>query len=123
MRFKEPGEDKEPRSVIPNPGALRPHHPPAERHNRRQILSRSARLIEEGPEVAGLVFSLRWQRCRAVQLRLPGKQHLALLATAGIWPQFRDVLCRDRRPFVRLGVLPAGLPCGAKGLLVVQRFV
>jgi hypothetical protein len=29
--FKEPSEDKEPRSVISNPGALCPHHPPAGR--------------------------------------------------------------------------------------------
>ena len=55
---------------------------PAGRRNRRQVyLSRSARPIEEGPDGAGLVFSLGWRRCRAVQLRLPGRRILALLAT------------------------------------------
>jgi hypothetical protein len=63
VRFKESGEDKEPRSVIPNPGALRPHHPPqtgmiGARFSRQVYLSRRLRLIEEGPDVAGLAF--RW---------------------------------------------------------------
>ena len=57
--------------VIPNPGALRPHHPPADRQ-RRQVICPGARLIEEGPDVAGL-SSHGLAAMPPVQLRLPGR--------------------------------------------------
>jgi hypothetical protein len=115
MRFKEPSEDKQPRSVIPNPGALRPHHPPAGRQNRRQVyLSRSARLIEKGPDVAGLVFSL---------VGSDATRYSSDFQADDVWLCMRlpTALVRDWRPHP----VPSGLRCKsasvASGFMMMLR--
>jgi hypothetical protein len=57
VRFNQPSRDKEPNSEIPNPDALHPHHPPADRQ--ADIIGAKFLALErEGPGAAGLVFSL-----------------------------------------------------------------
>ncbi len=58
---------------------------------------------------------------RVPEIDRGGRNWSAGGAISRIWPQFRDAICRERRPFGRLGRLSAGLPWHVMGLLVVQR--